>query len=64
MITLNKKNRLAIVLSIFWMLGVVFFGLVTAGGDDYLANIFVFLILFGLPVYVYWGYRFYKGDLN
>jgi len=61
MITLDKKNRLAIVLSIFWILGTVFFGLNYSPSLEYL---FQFLIFFGLPVYVYWGYRFYKGDLN
>lgn len=56
---MNKKDRIAIVLSVFWLL----FGSVTVSGDFGIGvhppHFIIVLILL-----CYWSYRFIKDDIS
>lgn len=57
---MNKKDRIAVVASLFYLLWPLF---LIAGGitnDDELGLVFILL----LPLIAYWGYRFIKGDIS
>lgn len=55
---MNKKDRIATVISIFYLIGYVMLMVnpaIHAGGV---------VSLFFLPVLIYWGYRFIKDDIS
>ena len=57
---MKKKDRIALVVSVLYLLWPLF---LIAGGisnDDELGLVF-FLIV---PLIAYWGYRFIKGDIS
>jgi hypothetical protein len=57
---MNKKDRIALVASILYLLWPIF---LVAGGisnDDELGLVF-FVVA---PLILYWGYRFIKGDIS
>jgi len=51
----SKKNRIAIVLSLFWLF-LAFIGRIVFTLEYFLIS--------GLPVWIYWSYRFIKGDFH
>jgi len=53
---LTKKNRIAIVVSIFWLT----FAMILSSG--YYGIRFTDFFVLGLPVWIYWSYRFIKGN--
>jgi len=53
---LTKKNRIAIVVSIFWLI----FAMILS--DSWSGVDFTMFFVFGLPVWIYWAYRFIKGN--
>jgi len=52
---MNKKDRIAIVVSFVYM----FFPLILIAAKDLPTA-----LMFTLPVVIYWGYRFIKGDIS
>jgi hypothetical protein len=55
---MTKKDRIAIVLSIPFLIASIL-RLISGGYDTSLE-----VALFLAPVFVYWGYRFIKGDIS
>ena len=57
---MNRKDRIAVVISVIYFLWPLF---IVAGGvsnDDELGSVFVLMV----PLIAYWGYRFIKGDIS
>jgi len=53
---IKKKDRIAIVLSVFWL------GFITVSELARGYNFWQEFFGFGLPVWAYWAYRFIKGS--
>lgn len=54
---MNKKDRIAVVLSVPVLIFLVLF--LFSGGE----GVLIALVL-GTPLFIYWGYRFIKGDIS
>lgn len=52
-----KKDRIAIVVSIVWMLLMLVISLGTS-------DIFIFIVFGFFPALLYWAYRFIKNDIS
>lgn len=55
---MNKKDRVALVLSILYLFFVVLLLAIYEEVD------IVGISLLSIPVLIYWGYRFIKGDIS
>ncbi len=53
---MNKKDRIAVVVSIPYLIFVLL-GIVMAGNPSV-------AVVWGSPLFIYWGYRFIKGDIS
>lgn len=51
----NKKDRIAVIVSLIYLIFIGYL-LTELSGTD--------VILFAIPILVYWGYRFIKNDIS
>ena len=55
---MNKKDRIAIVISIPYLIFLI--SVIFSGASDAISGFFIV----GAPFIIYWGYRFIKNDIS